>query len=206
MDSCSWRHRSKWHCPYSDSMTHKWSRFACIDGKVDSQLCPDQTLCACSTTTLSHLIFYVFYYPQHRRHPNSNKALLAQAKHWMPEGLKLLSHCSGGSRESQKQSEAPWPQLLCSLCLLCLQTELLFIFTGLWTNSSVRWPSVFPHFNPFDGYYDLVSQYVLVTHICWMFSWVFVTSLSFSCPFSGLAPSQAAKANLFCKSIWAQDF
>lgn len=175
MDSCSWRQRSKGHCLYSDSRTHKCARFACIDGKVDSQFCPDQALCACSTTTLSHLIFYVFYYPQHRRHPSSNKALLAQAKHWMPEGLKLLSHCSGGSGESRKQTEAPWPQLLCGLCLLCLQTEHLFIFTGLWTHCSVRWPSVFPHFNPFDCYYDLASQYMLVTHICQMFYWVFFT-------------------------------
>lgn len=191
MDSCSWRHRSKWHGLYSNSMTHKCTRFACIDGKVDSQLCPDQTFCACSTTTLSLLIFYVFYYPQHRRHLNSNKAVLAQAKHWMPEGQKLLFHCSGGSGVSQKQTEARWPQLLCRLCLLCLQTEHLFIFIVIWTNCSVRWSSVFPHFNPLEWYYDLVSQYVLVTHICQMFSWMFITALSFPCPFSSLAPSQA---------------
>lgn len=80
-DSCSWRHRSKGHCLYSDSVTHRCSRFACRDGKVDSQLCPDQTLCACSATTLSHLIFYVLYYPQHRRHlkssPGTGQALNA---------------------------------------------------------------------------------------------------------------------------------
>lgn len=96
---------------------------------------PD-TMCLQYHNAFTFNFFVVFYYPQHRRHPNSNKALLAQAEHWMPEGLKLLSHCSGDSGESQKQTEAPWPQLLCRLCLLCLQTEHLFIFTELWTNCS----------------------------------------------------------------------
>lgn len=43
-----------------------------------------------STTTLSHLIFYVFYYPQHRRHPNSNKAFLALNAWGAKMALSLL--------------------------------------------------------------------------------------------------------------------
>lgn len=189
MDSCFWRKRSKWHGLYRNSMTCKCTRFACIDGKADSQHCPDQALCACSTTSSSAFNFFMFSIIHSTESTPSNKnAVLAQAKHWMPEGLKLLSHCCGGSGESQKQTEESWPQLLPTLHLLCLQTERLFIFTGLWTNCTVRQTSVFPHFKPFDWCCDLASQYMLVTHICQMFYWMCVTALSFPAPFLAWHP------------------
>lgn len=92
--------------------------------------------------TLSHLISLCFLLSTHSTEstPSNKNALLAQTKHWMPEGLKLLSPCCGDSGESQKQTEEPWLQLLPRLHLLCLQTEHLFIFTGLSTNGTADEP------------------------------------------------------------------
>lgn len=111
-------------------------------GRLIHKHCPDQALFACSTANILTFNFFMSYIIHSTESTLSNKnVLLEQAKHSMPEGLKLLSHCCGDRGESQKQTEVPRPQLLPSCPLLCLQTEHLYIQGSEQTTLSDK-----PHF------------------------------------------------------------